>query len=321
LILNKSSGSKGSVLSHYTDFGGLAGLVRTQSVRAAEYNSMSDTSEMMYALQILITEAMQKFVSCFPDKSILREDLEENFAEEVSVQFIESFRTILNPPSGYGSWYIASFARGRNKDEDKRGILTLWDRYTRLSGFCLQFLEADLRRCVEREMEYRSYEYFGIHEVTYEMDRNSSEYQELVDEIHGLIMFEVVSILNRFDLLPQFYLKPQMDLFARKLFVYCVTHKDPQYIDEREIRIIASPSDKAIASPLAGFKTTIPIQILNRGSAQSTRRYLMLFDGFLPALNPVRILTGPKVSPDDSAMLLQLWGRMPKIEHCGISLR
>lgn len=309
----------GNFLSHYTSFQGLVGMVRTQSFRATQFHLLNDSSEMMYAFQILIKDAFDTFLKMLPDKTLIRKDLEESYAEMQSRKYAEEFGKLLVTESGYGSFYFVSFARGRNDDENDRGILTLWDRYTRFSGFCLQYDENDLRQKLLREQELYSYEYINYAEVKYGVDKTSPVFKHLLETFSNMMLIQAANEFGRPDLKPDDFNTPPMHVLANELFPFCATHKDPQFVDERETRIIVSPSNKAVLNGLNGIKQTKPIQ--NRGTSESAIRYLTICDASFPGLSPKRILIGPKTSSIEQNLMMHLWQSPPQIVKANIPIR
>jgi hypothetical protein len=306
-------------LSHYTDFRGLVGIVKSQSLRATEFSALNDSSEFIYALQILSQEAMRKFKTDFPDKSIFGDALSGDYAQNISNQFSEFMKTTILSNSGYGSYFTTSFARGKNKDEDERGILTLWDRYTQLKGFCLQFDGNKIIEKIRTEADRYSYELIDAFEVEYGVDRNSAQFTELSSKLCYFTIESVLRDLGRYDLSDQKQKPPSFEAFAAELILYCLRHKDPQFVDEREFRIVASPHAKTLATPFTGLKLRKEIHGLSSDGRE--RRYIVLGEDVFPGIRPKRVVVGPKVEPYVHEFLLELWAPMPTVESCRIPIR
>jgi hypothetical protein len=306
------------LLSHYTDFRGLVGIVKSQSLRATEFSTMNDSSEFVYALQILGEEAVRKFKTEFPDKSIFGDVLSGDYAQSVSRQFSEFLKSVILSNAGYGSYFTTSFARGKNEDEDERGILTLWDRYTQLKGYCLQFDVNKIFKRIRTEADRYSYELIDAFEVEYGIDQKSAQFVKLASNLCYFTIESVLRDLGRLDLMGRTKKLP-FELFASELILYCLRHKDPQFIDEREFRIIASPHAKILTTSFTGLKLlkTIHSQSING----KERRFIILNENELPGIRAERIIVGSKVEPDERSLLQELWPTMPAIENCTIPIR
>jgi hypothetical protein len=75
---------------------------------------------------------------------------------------------------------VVSFARAQTPDHEARGILTLWDRYTRNSGFCLQFRRSDVERRVEVEKMSFNYGVLEVIDVTYGIDESARDFLDMI---------------------------------------------------------------------------------------------------------------------------------------------
>jgi hypothetical protein len=111
---------------------------------------------------------------------------------EAEQKIVDVFRRSFEGEKGSEPLYVASFARGKTEDHDNRGMLTLWDRYTKLEGYCLQFREEDVRRIIELEASSRHYAFLTLDHVHYGMDESTSEYRELAFQMNQLLMIEVL---------------------------------------------------------------------------------------------------------------------------------
>jgi hypothetical protein len=91
--------------------------------------------------------------------------------DKAAAKLLTDFKAMLMATDGYGQLYVTSFACGSNEDEDKRGILTLWDRYTQHMGYCVQFEHEDVRRLLRLECDIYNYFSANLVRVRYGLDR------------------------------------------------------------------------------------------------------------------------------------------------------
>src|SRR5215218_9940433 len=124
-----------SLLSHYTSEAGLLGIARSKNLRATNFLSLNDTTEYFFAWAAIQRHALGQVYEFLPPDRRHPSFNAHSYAPGVNTKF----RATVAGMDGYGALYVTSFARSQNDDHEKRGILTLWDRYTRCQGYCLQF--------------------------------------------------------------------------------------------------------------------------------------------------------------------------------------
>jgi hypothetical protein len=302
-------------LSHYTDERGLFGIVRSQSLRATDFLALNDKKEFVYALQALWESALEQTLQKIPaDLSETTKNLD--LLRSRMPDFIESLKKQVEESDGYGSLYITCFARGRNDDEDQRGILTLWHRYTKDKGYCLQFKTEEIQRIVTYESERHSYAWIELAEVIYGVNREALQFKELVDQLSLRLLrglyFETKDRRFTSDLER---IRPE-NSFVQKLVSFCGKHKDPAFVDEREMRIFVCPVNTTEGRTFTGFAMPKDIYRPRRGP-----RYVVFGETVLPGAIAERILIGPKAEPLSDEKLDALYPRPPVIEKSDIPIR
>jgi hypothetical protein len=114
-------------LSHYTSIQGLIGIVRSQCLHATEFQALNDQMEFSYAMAAIYDEAIATVLPKIPSE--LRDSNKTDAQlRALRPDYVAMLRKQMSAKDGFGSLYVTSFARGRNEDENERGILTLWDR-------------------------------------------------------------------------------------------------------------------------------------------------------------------------------------------------
>lgn len=278
------------IVSHYTNDRGIFGIIRSQSLRATDFLSLNDKVEFVYALSEIVNKALAMSVSQVPE-DMLKKDVESELSKLTINLLKDNIRTQIKNSDGYGGLYVTSFACGKTEDEDERGILTLWDRYTKNEGYCIQFDLENIARIVDFERERNSYALIKVSEIIYGVDENSEEFNWLVEQYcYRLLIFASKSR-------PDLNLNIDMSrvavegVFLLRLLDFCGRHKDPAFSDEREVRILAYPENHNQNRALIGiaFKKKI-----HQYDNLSSKKYIIIGENRAPGIIPNRILTGPK---------------------------
>jgi hypothetical protein len=119
-------------LSHYTDLNGLNGILSSQSIWATNFLDAKDTSEFFYAWRIMTEEALHIVMANTPeDMKVPNANVPEQ-ATKITKQYREA---LIASTDDYGHMYTTSFARASTDDQEKRGLLTLWERYPGHTGY------------------------------------------------------------------------------------------------------------------------------------------------------------------------------------------
>lgn len=279
-----------TMLSHYTGERGLIGICRSQCLRATNFLYLNDKTEFLYGWSALNEGAYELLRPRIPDDLI---DPTKSFTD-ILAGMVSQLKDYAQTNDGYGDLYVTSFARGRTKDEDDRGVLTLWERYTGSVGFCLQFDESDVESFIQKEMLRSSYAHLKLVEVKYGIDKSNRKYNEICDQLSFRMQKELYlrSKDNRIE--PAWQMEKADTYLFRLLMEFCGEYKDPSFIDEREIRILAYPSRESFSRPLIGLATRKPIY--HPTHPDLIKKFITLGEDWFPGLMPRRILIGPKAN-------------------------
>jgi hypothetical protein len=285
-------------------------MAPTKALWATNFLDLNDSSEYFYTWSVIQRDAFDKFIEFVPAEKRLADYNYDQQEKAALVDFKASLRTL----DGYGQLYVACFARGRNEDEDKRGILTHWDRYTKHQGYCVQFDRDDVLRLFRFECERYNYFAPNLVEVKYGVDKTAWEYTELVFQTMLVQAQFVMSQRDdiRFD--PGFDRMWARSSYLQRLMDYCARHKDPCFSDEREVRIAVHPAPQAESRFMVGLALRKEIK-----TAADGRRYVALFDCFEPGLRPRSVIVGTKANPDIN-QLMYLYGTPPLIREANMPI-
>ncbi|MGY4364066.1 hypothetical protein ACVW1A_000131 [Bradyrhizobium sp. LB1.3] len=281
-------------LAHYTSRQGLEGIATSKTLRATSFLQLNDSSEYFYAWEILQKEALKATIQKMPAGSISASvDLDSHAAKSTA-----QFRDLIASSGDRGLMYVVSFATSSTEDHERRGVLTLWDRYTQHKGYCLQFAEQDIRRLLELELQKGSYAALSLKRVTYGVDTNTDEFKALCYQLAQVWLVQAARARPDLPIRPAFQdMWGETDLH-RKLMEFCARHKDPCFEDEREMRIFAFPADQATPRFLTGIA-----HVKRRRQTPTGKTYIDLGEYWDFGLTPRRILIGTNAERDVSNVL------------------
>ena len=268
------------VLSHYTDIGGLEGIAKNQSIRATDFMSLNDPSEYMYAYSAIANAAVAVCVSSMPpelpiDKIKLFQLAPQEFKPEIQ-------RTLSKV-----AIYVTSFGLGWNDYENEEGIRTLWRTYTNYTGYCLQFEQSKIMNLLRLESEVYNYRGIRVCDVKYGINENEPEFIWLKHQFSLNLRSKLAVLTGHQSLrsgleeaVPFIQIDPRLTLF-------CCTHKDPSWCDEREVRVLAMPEEQAMSRPFVGIALTKPVH-----TDCKSRRYIAFGETLRLGFIPHRVLGG-----------------------------
>jgi hypothetical protein len=296
------------ILSHYTTWAGLEGMLRSPALWATNFLQLDDTSEYFYAWSVVNREAMRLVMDHLPDdRKKANFDLEETV--KIATEKLREFGKKSDP---YGQLFVFSFARGQDDDEDRRGILTLWKLYAKIDGYCIQYNDSDIRRVLDVESAFWHYESVNLVPVRYGVDIADVEFKKLSWQLSQYYLRDIIQLTgdHRIELNVDHWMAESA--YFRLLLEFCASHKDPLYKDERELRIFACPSARAQSRVFTGIAHVKPIFRSPTG-----KQYIALGADVRPGFTPFRIMGANKASSDFSE-LLDDYEFIP--EYCQIDL-
>jgi hypothetical protein len=295
------------LLSHYTSRAGLEGIARTGTLWATDFISGRDTAEYFYGWDALQRAAYRYAFERIPeDMRNAATDI-----EALSRGSTQQFRSLLTGTDGYGHLYMTSFARGTKEDHDKRGILTIWERYTQHQGYCLQFERGDVEHMMRLETSKGNYDWVNMCEVKYGTEEDTWSFRALANQLGEQFLLQAARSRDGHRIPVKFEDHWAPTYLLRRIMDYCGSHKDPCYEDEREFRIFAYPSTQSEARVLTGIASRKTLK------AHNGRRYLALGEFWRPPIAPKRIIIGIRADPNIEHIVAQFASR-PEIAHANL---
>jgi hypothetical protein len=302
-------------LSHYTSRAGLEGIALGKSLRATRFSDLNDKREVAYGLTELSTRALRAAYSKV-EKLLKPEDarLPLDYIK-AGAQIAEHFRASFDGDRGSEPLYLVSFARGSTEDHEQRGMLTLWDRYTRLEGYCLQFDSEEIDVLLRREFAMRNYAILELSPVHYGIDETDQEYQQLLFQHIQRLLIEVEAAKPGLCVKPEYEKLWALGALALRTLRFHARHKDPFFEDERETRIMAVPAKQSDSRVLFGPALRKEVHMMPDG-----RHFIDIGADWRPGIEPRRIIVGPKASRDLDGVLA-LFDRQPNVVIADFPIR
>ena len=298
------------LLSHYTSRSGLEGIARTGTLWATNFLMVNDSSEYFYAWGEIQKAAFKYALARLPG-DLIQPDVD---VEEMTEVLLKQMRDQLASSDGYGHLYVTWFALAKTPEHEKNGILTLWDRYTELKGYCLQFDKADIERMVHLDSMSRNYAWVALSPATYGVDQDTFTFRELAMQVGEQQLLHVLRETRdgRIPVRHDDHWPP--GLLARNIMDYCGSHKHPSFDDEREFRILAYPLEQADARVFTGIANK---KTIHEGPAG--KKHLVMGDSWRPGIQPKRIIVGPHADRSIEPVL-DLFTRRPDVSVCTIPI-
>lgn len=302
-------------LHHYTDWTGLAGIWRSQTLWATRFDQLNDRSEIIH-FRSAITEALTKaFAQQVRDwqresfsrkRHIIKLGGAPEFVRKQAVGIVEAlYSTSFTGSSNktpFAVPYITSFcAHGADEQYEKHnGLLSQWRGYGGEERFALVFDAVALTNLVREEDSRFAHGLLAFERVTYNQGIDfSSTYKEII-EYGKNILRTILEESNPDKAKSQF-----VSVILPFLMAAC-TLKHQGFREEREVRIIASPMTEEHFQRLSRatggrLRTGRNLKtLLSRQQNRKSINYVSLFDWQGNKRLPInRIIVGPHVDQDE----------------------
>jgi hypothetical protein len=157
---------------HYTDTGGLLGIVSSETLFATDYRFLNDSSEMgmirrhiMPIFEAEIAAIAQKLLSA----GFLNNDRYEEMGGAFSqIEAENQYRAFVRAVDNVSPFFVLSFCRhGEQKYEYQHGLLSQWRGYADNGGFAIEFDEQKLDLFALNEQKRFAYAGFKSDDVEY----------------------------------------------------------------------------------------------------------------------------------------------------------
>jgi len=301
-ICSKEFQERHPQLYHYTSTTGLEGIVRSQTLRATDYRSLNDSSEVVHIKEPFIACLVPRFQSTVdqlnPSRHLRRTLETTGGCEKLARDFVDSLYQATFESSGGFTFVEAFIACFCTHAEDRsyvqqHGLLSQWRGYSGGDGFCIVFDTPRLCRRFAEEFDAHYWVYLRSDAVRYAVD------EVPLDELFPELVEAGAKTLK--DFLLARIRTPEMGIV--EFLTGATLFKHQGFLEEREVRIVAIPGTKALSDQgkreHADFPDLPLPNILT--NPDNGRRYIPLFDGISSQLPIVRVIVGPSRSQTANA--------------------
>jgi Protein of unknown function (DUF2971) len=289
-------------LHHYTTFGGLSGIIRSNSIWASHFSELNDTTEVTHLREPFARAMSRVFFRTLSDRqrmslrvrrAVKQSGGLQKSADDLARDLVNSIYKVTfedNDEFSFGEPFIASFCShsGDQPYEQKHGLLSQWRGYGGGGGFCIVFDTSGLGDLLSREWAVNYWTHLNISAVNYATD----------DLDVRLAFSNIIALFNTLveGIIEKNSPPPMEDAFAP--FVSGATlFKHQGFKEEREVRIVAIPSPRKLRerqlSEYPDLRLPPVKHIGTRVINGRNRRYIGLF-GFPDSVLPIkRVIVGP----------------------------
>ena len=295
-------------LHHYTDTGGLKGIVESNSLWATYFGDLNDAQEV-HALRVPLVDELGNRLDRVVregrlrnpprDSAVWKRDASKTLARiwgnalyRVVFTDDDSERTAL--------CCVTSFCSlgGDRPYEREHGLLSQWRGYGRTGGFCLVFDTAALWRLFEQERSAFFYAFTDIREVFY--SREHSKPIECFTELFNTSEAVIEAALqgNR-DF--------SVDEVLLPFVVSASAFKHQGFYEEREVRLVAMAGTQLAAQMerKAGRDAPPLKDVFKRSRDRRERRHISFFGKDFADLPIKRVIVGPARSQDNNVLFAE----------------
>lgn len=284
-------------LYHYTSAGAFDGILGSRTLWCSHYRDMTDRdnkdlNEIRLMRDILpgaVAPEMERIVGELNfNRHKRRLWKASGGGEKVAQDLINAlYGATFDGQASYASLaaYLFSFStHAADTDFDREhGIASQWNTYAGPEGYCCVFDTHALAQMLGQEMDRRYWVRLSLDSVRYANRAIGELFPELVGASAGTLRQFIDGVRYPEMAVPEF-------LSGATLL------KNPDYITEREVRIVAIPGTAKSAAIAAKeypkeFDPNQPLPVERK--RPDGKRYIAMFDGFNEKLPVRRVIVGP----------------------------
>jgi len=298
-------------LHHYTDAGGLEGVVRSNTLWATHYDDLNDSTEIIHLRSFLHAELTARFrqiikrlrvrskvnraVISAGGLAVAASDLASDLISSLyQSAFVNSASDVELSKTAASPFICSLCSHALEPYESKNGLLSQWRGYGRDGGYCLVFDTARLAAMLNQERDLTAYTHLNLHSARYAFEGVSlfEFYPALIETCERFLETAIAG-------------DAELGMGIQEFFIAATTLKHRAFHEEREVRIVAIPTTptfrEIIEAEHPGVVLGKPkaVRVLNR--PMGSRRYIALLEDFEAALPIKRIIVGP--SSDQAARI------------------
>lgn len=278
-------------LHHYTDEGGLDGILKHQKLWSVQYDQMNDPTEFDY-IKTLLVKAIEPRMRAFVELQQESPDAKQAIKKLGGVDRVVAHEKDFWINALYNALkmdheknarvvpHITSFCKhtGQSYELDN-GLLSQWRAYGGKQPYALVFNTKKLEGLIRKEVD--SFEYFGANFSTVFYDDDDFDIDRQFPNL-------IEAIYNSWVLVSRGTL-PKIESFIEDLIKLSIRIKHRGFHEEREVRIVTYPRlNRQYPAPLPGIER-LPLkqQFTNK------KLHIELFGNGMGLLPIKRIIVGP----------------------------
>jgi hypothetical protein len=289
-------------LYHYTGRAGFEGIVKSSSFWATHFHDMKDPTEVVglrTALPPVIAAHFDKIVATFKtDRVARRLWKKEGRGLGTAHDFVNSLYGATfdkKAPTALDA-FVTSFSThaGDGDFEREHGLWSQWRDYAGADGFCMVLDTKATGLLLAEQCDVRYWAHLKLDPVRYG-DRPIAElFPELV-EAAGRTLQQFLAKVR----------EPEMGV--QEFLIGSTLLKDPEYRQERELRIVAIPGTGNMSAIALREHSDVfkPLPLPEIRTRNDGRRYVSVFEGKPIRLPISRVIVGPAASADERVELVR----------------
>ncbi len=300
-------------LYHYTDSGGLLGILRTNTLWATRYDCLRDSSEIVFAKDELILRIRRRVREEYEKLIRQSADLEQKINQQGGLDQISQHDADVFVKAHYKATgdeiYILSFCEHHNDSYvSDHGLLSQWRAYGVGGGFALVFDTHRLEEMLHAEAERFAHGPMHLSDVVYSHDE-----EKLERELSGDLSVIANSVANFFRVVTSEREKEEREtcfLDSYEPFFNCITRlKHRGFYEENEIRltVLRTVRDQELSRRAGREDVTLApekkVKVRDRNGQLVP--YIELFDSANMKLPIERIIVGPHKDKEARASALR----------------
>jgi len=304
---------------HYTNWSGLAGILKSQSLWASHYKYLNDYSEITLFRNKLIDLTVPHVHSQFSKLIETKPGVGKEIEKEGGLGSVVRHDTEVLVDAQYHATgdeiYICSFC-GLSADKyvNDNGLLSQWRGYGAGGGFALVFNTLQLEEMLEREVQMHRYRVMHFSDVVY-----SNDEEKLKEEFSDDLIILAKDVEHLFSLFAKHAKEEDANFKGFTEFVSCITrYKHHGFKEENEVRIVALPFTDGEEKLLEGDSNekTAPFEKDRKFREFEDERipYIELFNNIDERLPIEKIVVGPHKNRDKRVSTLKAMLRKHDIE-------
>jgi Protein of unknown function (DUF2971) len=280
-------------LYHYTNKVGLAGIIKSRTVRATYYRNLNDSSEVIHLKESFIRELApifdQQIEEHKPNRHLKRLFQREGGVQKLARDFVNSlYGATFEGEAQFGPLdaYVACFCTHTDDSPyvQGHGLLSQWRGYAGGDGFCIVFDTPSLSHLLGTEFDAHYWVHLQMNAVRYAKGGTSlsSQFPELISAAKKTLadFFSGTSI-------------PEMGVSEFLAGASLLKHQG--FEEEREVRIVAIPGTSDLQAQARREHADFPgypLPLVVKDGEQH-RQYASLFGFEGSQLPVVRVIVGP----------------------------